>query len=439
MWQPRSGAKSRNTGRRPADLAGRTPLSLRPSYDYFLETPEQPVGPEHPAWATPLPVSRLAAGQPRPSACTYGDYFQGVRTFLEGCGREGLARGLRRRGLPPDPDEFRIYLAKHGEHYHPARVEANAAGVRGEWVVNVALSVSSRALLAREQALLERLSRETQTAFLPEVYGWGEVECRPGVWMGLLLAEWFSGFHEFHLTRLPDGSRGVVLWDTGGGNRRLPASSVAAVYRQAAHILTAYLNLDTFEAIASWHHAAGDFIVRDEPGGLELRLVTAREYRPLFANPPEDFESLLNACLVFLLQLSLRTRLDRLDGTGDMAWSGPEAVGATVDGVLAALAAKPFPEGLPIPFPNLFKRYLAGCPADMLGDLCADVIARSFPPGSAERALADAGLNEHVQLLSAAFDRHCPPQHTVVLEHTATTWAICANAHYFSIHGALFC
>ena len=135
--------------------------------------------------------------------------------------------------------------------------------------------------------------------------------------------------------------------------RRLPQS-----HRQVAHILTSYLDLESFEAIGSWHHAAGDFVVRDGPGEAGVRLVTAREFRPVFGRPPSDVQGLLNACLVFLLQLSLRTRLDRLDGTGDMAWSGPEAIGATVDGMLAALAQKPFPEGLPLPFAGLFERYL---------------------------------------------------------------------------------
>jgi hypothetical protein len=380
-------------------------LSPHPDYHYFLETPDRPVGPDHPAWSSPLPVARQSAPQTGPSACSYGDYFLGVRSFLEGAGREAAERALRRRGLPPRPAEWRVFLAKHGEHYHPARVEASVPGATGEWVVNVALSAAGRALLNREQAILRRLARETPTPFLPEVHGWGEVECRPGVGIGLMLAEWFSGFHEFHLTHLPDGGRGMIVWDAAGGNRLLSPSQVVAVYRQAAYILTSYLELEGFEAIGAWHHAAGDFIVRDHPGEPEVRLVTVREYRPVFGRAPSDLEGLLNACLVFLLQISLRTRLDRLDGTGDMAWAGPEAVGATVDGVLAGLAQKPFPEGLPLPIAALFERYLARCSVNVIESLCADVAARSFAPGSAERALARAGLTEHVRLLSAAFER----------------------------------
>jgi len=374
------------------------------SYRYFLETADHPVGPGHPAWAAPLPVARIPPPGAATGACTYGDYFLGVRAFLESTGREAAARVLRQKGLKPSPAEWRIFLAKHGEHYHPARVEARGAGATGEWVVNVAVSDAARELLRREHAILAALAGRPRP-FLPEVYGWGEVECRPGVRMGMLLGEWFGGYHEFHLTRPAGGLLRLIVWDPAGGNRLLSAEQGAAVYRQVAYILTSYLELEGFEAIGGWHHAAGDFVVREGPEAPEVRLVTAREYRPVFGRPPSDLEGLLNACLVFLLQLSLRTRLDRLDGTGDMAWSGPEAVGATVDGVLAAIAEKPFPEGLPLPFAGFFGRYLARCPAERLEDLCADVVARSFVPGSAERELARAGMSEHVRLLAAAFGR----------------------------------
>jgi hypothetical protein len=377
---------------------------LSASYRFFLETADQPIGPGHPAWAVPLPVVRV----PRPGAaigaCTYGDYFLGVRAFLETIGREAVARALRQKGMAPEPTEWSIFLVKHGEHYHPARVEADGACGAGEWVVNVAVSDAGRDLLRREHAILAALAGRPRP-FLPEGYGWGEVECPAGVRMGMLLGEWFGGYHEFHLTQPTGGPPGMVVWDPAGGNRQLSAAQRAAVYRQVAYILTSYLELEGFEAIGAWHHAAGDFVVCDGPGALSVRLVTAREFRPVFANPPSDLEGLLNACLAFLLQLSLRTRLDRLDGTGEMAWSGPEAVGATVGGVLAALAEKPFPDVLPLPFAGLFERYLARCPAELLEGLCVDVVTRSFAPGSAESELARAGLGEHVRLLSAAFGR----------------------------------
>jgi hypothetical protein len=87
--------------------------------------------------------------------------------------------------------------------------------------------------------------------------------------------------------------------------------------------------------------------------------------------------------LIFLLNLSIRTRLDRLDGTGEMAWSDPVAVEATVAGMLAGLAEKPPPFELPLPFTQLFRRYLANCSAEDLLDLC-NGIAATYPPEAPE-------------------------------------------------------
>ena len=76
------------------------------SYRYFLETAGQPITPDHPAWAAPLPVSRTAP----PGARTYGDYFLGVRAFFETAGREAAAHALRQKGLEPDPAEWRVVM-----------------------------------------------------------------------------------------------------------------------------------------------------------------------------------------------------------------------------------------------------------------------------------------------------------------------------------------
>lgn len=367
------------------------------SVRYFVDSPDRPVSPDDAVWSVPLPVSRTAHADAVDGACTYGDYFDGVSRFLEGPGRDAIER-VSARG----PHELRVFLVKHGEHYHPARVEAEGSGALSQWVLNVAVSDRTRALLRREHAVLLKLAGRPK-AFLPEVYAWGEVECRPGVRMGMMLGEWFAGYHEFHLTRRSDGALGMVVW-APGGTRPLSDDQAAAVYRQAAYILTSYLDLEHFQAIGDWHHAAGDFVVCDQPG-VDLRLVTARDYRLMFNEPPADVAGLLHACLLFLLRLTIRNRLDRLDGTGEMAWAGPQAVAPTVDGALRALADLPFPGELPMPFDQVFARFLARCSRGLVGELSADLVARDYPPGSAEREPAEAGLDDHVRRVAEAFAR----------------------------------
>ena len=173
-----------------------------------------------------------------------------------------------------------------------------------------------------------------------------------------------------------------MLWDPENGPRRLDAAHSRAVYYQVARILTHYLNLETFEGITAWHHAAGDFVVRIDADAVEVRLISVRDYRPLFPARPEPADSpraaasFLETLLIFLLNLSIRTRLDRLDGTGELAWAGPESVAATVEGVLDSLAAKPAPVELPLPMDLLFRRFLAACREEDLLDLCQAIAAR---------------------------------------------------------------
>lgn len=388
-------------------------------FEYFLETPAQPVLPEHPLWRRPLPTSRhafTAPASPRAYAeapVSVGAYFQAVEAFIEGPGWGALGRCLAARGADPSAAKhFRIFLAKHGEYYHPARVETEIEGGLHRWVVNVAASAAGKSLLFREYALLGRLAREFPVAYVPRVYAADEVEAGRGRTLAMFLGQWLADFHEFHATReTPGGSWALVLWDPDRGPVLLDAAQARAVYRQAARILTYYLDLTAFEGIGAWHHAAGDFVARPADGRLDVRLIAVREYRPLFRRRPESGDragavtALLEALLVFLLNLSVRTRLDRLDGTGDLAWSDPLAVEMTVAGVLDGLAGKTAPWELPLPIDALFRRYLAACPAEDLLSLCTALVKKNYPAGGAERLLLEAHMQEHADALAEAFGR----------------------------------
>lgn len=399
---------------------GRGPIGSgkTPRFEYFLETVDQPVTPEHPAWERPLPLSRRAVSEPSSSRAipdafiSIGDYFKAVRAFLQGVERGAFSRCLEEQGAESSAGRiFRIFLAKHGEYYHPARVETGLGGRSFRWVVNVAVSAAGRALLFKEHALLKRLKREFPVTYVPEVYAAGEVDAGNSRSLAMFLGQWFSGFHEFHLTRgTSDTGPELVLWDPENGHRRLDSGQGRAVYHQVAYILTHYFNPSTLEGIGAWHHAAGDFVVRLKGADPEVRLITVREYRPLFrvhtktGGAAYGIKRLLETLLIFLLNLSIRTRLDRLDGTGDLAWSDPAAAEATVAGMLAALAEKPPPFELPLPLNLLFRHYLAACSAEDLLELCG-AIASNYAPEAPEKPLVKARLREHAGALAAALSR----------------------------------
>ncbi len=391
----------------------------RRRFEYFLETPGQPVSSEHPLWRRPLPTSRHAFIAPASppavgeASIAVGDYFQAVQAFMEGTGWAAIVRGLSGSGADPAAaPAFRIFLAKHGEYYHPARVETEIEGVPHRWVVNVAVSAAGKSLLFREYAALERLAREFPAAYVPRVYAAAEADAGRGRPLAMFLGQWLAGFHEFHTTRdTPGGGQALALWDPERGPVLLDGDQARALYRQVARVLTYYLNLTTFEGIGAWHHAAGDFVVRLKGRRAEVRLITVRDYRPLFRRRPESGDrvgavtALLEALLVFLLNMSVRTRLDRLDGTGDLVWSDPLAVEATVAGVIDGLEDKTVPWELPLPIGALFRRYLAAGSAEDLLPLCTDLVKKNYPAGSAERSLLEVHVKEHADALAEAFGR----------------------------------
>jgi hypothetical protein len=405
--------KDPGRGRRPNGAA--SPLR----FEYFLETPSQPVLPKHPLWRQPLPASRnpfdapASPGAAPEASIPVGDYFLAVQGFIEGAGWEALVRILAGSGAHPSAAQvFRIFLVKHGEYYHPARVETEIDGVLFRWVVNVAVSAVGKSFLFKEYALLERLAREFTAAYVPRVYAAAEVVAGRGRSLPMFLGQWFADFHEFHATRdIPGGGQALALWDPDRGRILLDAAQAHAVYRQVARILTYYFSLTAFEGVGAWHHAAGDFVVRLEDHRAEVRLITVRDYRPLFRSRPESGDrlravtGLLEALLIFLLNVSVRTRLDRLDGTGDLTWSDPLAVEATVAGVLDGLADKAPPWELPLPIDALFRRFLATCSAEDLLLLCTDIVKKNYPTGSTERCLVEPHLQEHAAALAEACGR----------------------------------
>jgi hypothetical protein len=383
-----------------------------PRFACFIETSDQPVTPDHPVWSLPLPSNRQWTPQglrAEPAAApSVGDYFGAVQLFLEGPARDAIAQQIAQRGAESAyPESFRIYLAKHGEFYHPACVTADDAGNGFRWVVNVAVSPAGHGLIRREYALLAKLARQCRPVYVPEVYAFAEMQTAGGLSLPMFLGEWFSGYHEFHLTRsAPRGETALVLWNPESGHCLLDRQQAEKLYCRAARILTHYFNPSSFECIGAWHHAAGDFVARLSSLDVDVRLVTVREYASLFRSrhdrerPEPDIRALLEALLVFLLQVGIRMRLDRLDGIGQIAWSGPEAVGGTLAGVLEALADKPAPAGPPLDL--LFGRYLASCAEEDLLDLSRDIAARSFRPDAPELPIVLSRLPEHAADLMEA-------------------------------------
>jgi hypothetical protein len=202
----------------------------------------------------------------------------------------------------------------------------------------------------------------------------------------MFLGEWFEGYHEFHISRDPlDDIFKIVVWDAEHGNFFLKTDQTRQLYRQAVKILTSYFNLTTFEYISSWHHAAGDFVVKCEDEKVDVKLITVRQYGPMFAGDSRiepdgpDAVMVLEALLVFFFNLAIRMRLDRLDGVGDIVWADKIALDPTIQGFLEALASKPPSSLLAEPLVELVGQHLLACSHPDLLDLNSAIVQKMHP------------------------------------------------------------
>ena len=348
-----------------------------------------PVRPGDPDWDRPLPADRRGGG----GTVTVGEALTAVEAFLTADDLDPVRAALAAElGHPVAADavtEVALSLEKHGALYHPVRVTVRThAGERIDCCANLAVSDPGRAAADREMALLRRLGSGSGGTAIPSVHAAGT-----GDGMPVFLTHWFTGFSEFHWSG-PATDRRLLIWGPAG-RVALPPDAVPAVYGSEAFILAGLYDPLTFETVGPWRHEAGDFVIRYEGGKPSLRLITVRGYRPLASGEPDDPAAIIQALLIFLVQTALQTRIDRLDGVGDLVWGPETAVGATLAGVFAGLAQR---DSIP-DLPRAFRSVLAGCdPAD-LAELGEAVTAAHYAAGSPEGALIRAHAEAHAAAL----------------------------------------
>ena len=368
-------------------------------YDGFIQ-------PGHPLWQNPLPsmnrATRLSASADgaKPHVITHADYFEAVRSYLIDAGRTHIQKALAAHFPQYEtlfkPDRMDVVLEKHGEFYHPARIDILIYERSISLALNVAVTPAGSDCMTSEVSALDRVAQRLPPGNVPTVFGHAEVSGPNNLTMPMFLADWFNGFHEFHLSINPRGGRqGMVVWDTQNEPFYLSEQQQVDVYRQVAFLLTRAYDPDTTKQIYPWHHAAGDFIVRVSDASVSLRLITVRQYAPTLGGGDQglDDEARLMALLVFFLNLTLRNRIDRLDGTGDMAWAGSRAVAATVGGAI---------EALPMAIKRKFSDFLISYDVSELMDVL-QMVADRYTLMSMEKDVIRAHLASHGEQLIAAF------------------------------------
>lgn len=334
---------------------------------------------DRPDLEIPVPIHGPGTVEPAVETITYGIYLDEIKTalvdnqsklelaFTEQCGRH-----------PGPVSAVEIIVEKHGSDYHPARIRVKSEAGAQSFVMNAALTDRGRDRLPREFDLLRRLNRTDQWRFVPRAYFIAEspaLESLGGKKMIMFLGEWLEGYHEFHYSQDPEANaHRLKVWDTDEGYRFLSFWEESELFRQAAFILTFYYDTAEFREIFPWHHAAGDFVVSIQDGKLRVKLITVRQYEARSVFDEGARENALHALLLFLINLTIRMRLDREDGVGHTLWAGSQVLEATVQGFADALKIKTRLGHCDRSLIRKFSRFAAGTSLEELAQLSRAVV-----------------------------------------------------------------
>jgi len=276
---------------------------------------------------------------------TLGDYFEAIKEFLlkdrAGFFVALLEEHLDKKIALDRIQKLLVRSEKHGALYHLASVECYMGGQSVRYAVNTAVSERGKTWLDREYDLLSHMWGAFRLPYLPRVYFRGQIECLVGSGtdsISMFLAEWFEDYHEWHLSvDEKDEMQKLRIWDQKRGHRFATQEESFEIYKQASKILTLYYDIKNFRQIYPWHHAAGDFVVRNQGGVIDVRLTTARGYEPFMGFAEEQEINPWLALIYLLLHLTLKMRLDKVDGIGDVAWAGDFVVEAVIEGFFEGL------------------------------------------------------------------------------------------------------
>jgi hypothetical protein len=277
---------------------------------------------------------------------TLEDYFSAAEDFISRDTHLGRLASLLslhagRAVTAEDITRIRIRSEKHGALYHVSSVEVFSESASFKLALSAALTREGEHRLNGEWDTLTALEESFHLPYLPQPYFRGKARGRGPEAFSMLAAQWFEGFSEWHLSvDRRSGEQGLIIWDGSPAHRWAEPREIVDIYRDTAAILTLYYDTRTSRQIYPWRHAAGDFVVRAGAGGAEVRLTTARGYVNFMERISGEAVHPSIDLVYFFLNLVTRMRIDRLDGTGPVAWAGIAALQGAVTGFFEALRLK---------------------------------------------------------------------------------------------------
>jgi hypothetical protein len=303
-----------------------------PNIAYFFRSADGlvPAADDYLQRFVPIALDTNAAGH----SVTYKEYFGFIASVIK-INWAGLTEiATRRHRNNGAVKSIQVISEKHGADYHPALINLVREDGTTSLVANVAVTERGLARLADEFRVLKQLGSRDARKHIPEVYFLAENADKS---MGLFLGEWLKDFHEFHLSSA-NQNQTLVLWENGR-SRELSVDQSLQIYERAAAILTDFYDIHDCSEIYPWHHAAGDFVAQPRPDP-SVKLITVRQYAPRLLLDSDTGDPRSLGLLLFFANLTIRMRLDRVDGVGDMVWANENYLSAAVKGFLDSMESK---------------------------------------------------------------------------------------------------
>jgi hypothetical protein len=348
---------------------------------------------------------------------TLGDYFAAIRHFiLREDGRflsALLSRVWKRTVNISDIDTVMIRYEKYGTLYHIASVQVIHSPRKltedkhVRFTVSAAITAESKEALNREFDLLQRLGKGTP-GYLPDVYCAHTIDVHGKEGTEVLLittSEWFNNYHEWHFTRDAEGLERIIIWDMEAGYRFASEEQSYEIISQASAILTFYYDIKTTQRIFPWHHGAGDFVVRTAAERVDVKLISVRGYEPITI--PEEFgrSDPSHALNLFLIETTVKMRLDKWEGMGESSCAGAAVVDAATNGFLRGLRMKQSKGETGAINVDEFIKRLATVPEDMLTNLLRSQMDEYRLRDSSDYTAISKHAEEHARRLYQAIQK----------------------------------
>jgi hypothetical protein len=303
----------------------------KPIIRFLVSSPDGDIQADRGKWHLPL--------ERDPAKISYRQYFHAIEDFLSFDNFSSLLKSINQIVAQHTSraaiKEIIIRSEKHGTLYHPASIEVLLHDGNIKFGLNVATTDVGKQWLKQEFSVLRLLHEKYNLPYLPNAYLLEEKNH-----LVFVLEDWFEGYHEFHLSQTTDGKQILQIWDFGRGYKNLTPEQAYEIYRQSSLIMTSYYDVSDYSQIYPWHHGGGDFIASVGKDNVSVRLTTARRYDPgiIFQDTANVNASV--ALTYFLLNLTLKMRLDRLDGVGEVVWADDSSVLPTLQGFFEGLQSK---------------------------------------------------------------------------------------------------